>query len=186
MLDAGAVAQYTSGRLPDNEETERYLASAYAAARAYCNWHVTPIRVDDEIVLDGPNDRVLALPTMYLNKLSAVTEDGVELDMTQLLWTAGTGGIPVRATVRKLWNRYWGWKHNSITVKMDHGYDSVSDFDQAVLEAVDRMSLTVDANVGASGPMVYKRVDTVHYQWSPTGGALLNTDLLDKYKVLEV
>jgi len=186
MLDADAVAQYTNGRLAADDETERYLASAYAAARAYCNWHVTPLKLDDEFVLDGPNDQVLALPTMYLSKLSAVTEDGVELDMTELLWQPGTGGIPVRATVRKLFNRYWGWKRNSIAVKMDHGYTSVSDFDQAVLEAVDRMSLTVGETVGASGPMVYKRVDTVHYQWAPTGGALLNTDLLDKYKVLEV
>ena len=81
-LTTADVEQYTGGRLDkDHPETISLLARGLGAARRFCGWHVTPVQTDTDRVLDGPGSRLLRLPTLRLNALTAVTEDGTELDM---------------------------------------------------------------------------------------------------------
>src|ERR1700733_2175357 len=74
-LVASDVELYTRGRLPASDvETTRILNRALAAARRYCEWHVTPLVTGDVVTLDGPGHRLLMLPTLQLQKLNSVTE----------------------------------------------------------------------------------------------------------------
>src|SRR5690242_16511608 len=84
-LDAAAVEQYTQGRLHrDDLETLRLLAYGVAAARRFCGWHVSPVIEADEVTLDGPGGRLLTLPTLRLDELTQITEDGTDLVLADL------------------------------------------------------------------------------------------------------
>lgn len=184
MLTVDDVIQYTHGRLEDDDETARLLAAGYAAARNYCNWHVTPARTGDIVTLHGPYDQLLPLPTMQLLDLTDVVEEGTALDVTELLWVPADGQ-PLRGLVRKPHGRRWSRRFNSVVVTMDHGFDVAPDFDQAVLELVDRMSLSVGTMIGAGGTLMEKRVDDVIYRWNPPlVPGMLNTSLIDIYRLV--
>src|SRR5690348_16817007 len=127
---------YTKGRLPvDDVETNRILQRALRAARRYCEWHVTPVKMGDVVTLDGPGHRLLMLPTMKLITLNSVMEDGAALDVSKLKVSAG-GPVRVR---KDGWCR-WSHEYSSIIVNMDHGYteDEADDWRLAVLDACDR------------------------------------------------
>ena len=87
-LDASDVESFTNGRLSDDDATARLLASALAAARRYCGWHVSPVREGDEIEVDGPGGRVLSLPTLNLAEVSELSEVGVSVDVGSLMFRA--------------------------------------------------------------------------------------------------
>lgn len=137
-LDTAAIEQYTKGRLvADDPETSRLLSAALISARRYCGWHVTPVKDADEIVLDGPGGSLLRLPTLRLVTLVSVVEDGVTLSLDDLEWS------PI-GLVRKKTGAPWSCKFGAITVKMDHGFDDLGDWDSAVLSFIDRMSKAPD------------------------------------------
>lgn len=146
---------------------------ALAAARSYCGWHVTPQR-SDELVLDGPGGTLLALPTLHLVEIESLTEDGEQITLTDLEWSA-TG------VVRKKSGLAWTTKLGGITVEITHGYDSAEDFDQAV--SLIEASLT--STIRDDPAMTSKKVADVEYQWavSLTGGVGPASVLLDKYKL---
>lgn len=134
MLDTAALAQYTKGRLvADDSETERNLAAGLAAVQRWCGWHVTPVKQEHEVELDGPGGPLLRLPTLRLVELLSVTEDGVALSLGALEWSK-TG------LVRKKSGAPWSRKLGAITVKMNHGFDNAADFEAAVLSYIDRAS----------------------------------------------
>ncbi|MCK0174800.1 hypothetical protein [Mycolicibacterium sp. F2034L] len=89
---------------------------ALSAARSFCGWHVTPEREDEAVVFDGPGARLLALPTLRLVELTAVSEDGVELDLADL-------EVSARGLVRKRNGGWWSGRFGAIVVTMTHGYD---------------------------------------------------------------
>ena len=147
-------------------------ARATAAARRYCGWHVTPVSADEEITLDGPGGRLLVLPTLQLTELSAVAENGVDLDLGDLSWSAG-------GLVAKRDGSYWTDQLGAITVTFSHGYASAPDFDHAVAVIAD----TIAAGRGDAG-LIRKRIDDVEYQWAAAGDALAGTGaLLDKFRL---
>lgn len=151
MIDPVAVEAFTQGRLHrDDDETQRQLDAALAAARAYCGWHVTPVVEDAEITLDGPGGRLLVLPTLALLDLGAVTEDGAALDVTTLEWSA-------RGLIRKPAGYSWTEKFRGITVTVDHGYATAADFDAVVLTAIDRDAFASGSDVlpRVVGPFQY-------------------------------
>ena len=132
-LTAADVVTYTGSRL-DEEAAQVWLTRGLAVVRRWCGWPVTPAVEDDEVTLDGPGSRLLVLPTVHVTELSAVVEDGVELDVDALLWSA-------RGLVRKASGALWSADYRAIVVTMTHGYAAAPDFDAAVLSLIDRMSL---------------------------------------------
>lgn len=184
-LETADVEQYTKGRLAASDpETARLLDAALKAVRRYCGWHVTPVRTDTGLVVDGPGGRLLSLPTLQLVELVAITEDGNALDVADLHYSAA-------GLVRKKSGRSWSHRYGALSVTMRHGFDEASDWQSAVLELVDRMSAAVGTVAGNSGPLVEKSVDDVSYRWALTIGdpanqslfGLINHTLVDPYRL---
>lgn len=169
-LTVADVEQYTGGRLAAAaDETARLLAAALKAARRYCGWHVTPVQTDSGLVLDGPGGRVLSLPTLRVVSVSALSEDGVALDVgTGLPGYDSTSDVLISSVglVRKVSGGCWSSKFGGISVSMQHGYDDASDWQSGVLELVDRMSESAGSTAGDSGPLIGKSVDDVSYSWA--------------------
>lgn len=134
-LSPVAVAQYTSDRLDaEDPETQRLLNAGLAAARRFCGWHVTPAEPDDVVTIDGPGARLLVLPTLRLDTLTALSENGVEFDVAADLHVSARGLVCKRSGAA--WTSHFG----GIVATMTHGFDEAPDFDAAVLSFVDRMS----------------------------------------------
>lgn len=133
-LTPADVEQYTRKRLDKTDaETARLLAVGLSAVRQFCGWHVTPVRENHEVELDGPGGRLLALPTLRLVTLTEVTEDGKTLDVSGLY-------VSKRGLVRKKSGGFWSPHYGAITVTMDHGIEDADAFNAAVLSFIDRMS----------------------------------------------
>ena len=164
------VEAYTKGRLdPSDGETVRMLTVALNIARREAGWHVCPPRAET-MTIDGPDSRILWLPTLKLNTLTSVSELGVTLDLTTLRKSAGDGpGLPRRVALRKRSRGYWTDEYESIVVTMNHGFDEddAADWRQAVMSMVDQMSLLpVSAATGVSEfGLTGKRVDDVDYRY---------------------
>jgi hypothetical protein len=168
-LDVVAVENFTRGRLNrDDEDTQRQLDAALAAARAYCGWHVTPVVTDDQVTIDGPGTPLLVLPTLKLTELSEVSEDGEELNLADLNWSA-------RGLIRKRDGYWWTQMFGAIEVIFSHGYASVPDFESAILSAIDRGAFSSDATPRVIGPFQYS---------DPVSGELFTDSeraILDRY-----
>lgn len=140
---------FTQGRLADgDDETEVALAAAVRAARTYCGWHVAPLRTAQVVTIDGPESRLLVLPTLRLTELTALVEDGVTLDVDTLEWSS-------RGLVRKPGRGCWSGRFGGITVTMSHGFADAEDWQAAVLSFADRSSLAlagVDGRPNVVGP----------------------------------
>ena len=172
-LDVVAVEAFTNGRLDrDDDETQRQLDAALAAARTYCGWHVTPVMADVELTLDGPGDRLLVLPTLKLTELSEVSEDGVELNLAELHWSA-------RGLIAKRGGTYWSSLFGSIVVVFSHGYSSAPDFESVVLSAIDRGGFSSESGPRVIGPFQY--TDAL----APAGSAFTGMErmVLDRYSL---
>lgn len=150
-LDVLAVENFTGGRLDrDDDETQRQLDAALAAAQNYCGWHVTPVRTADQVVLDGTGRSLLALPTLALTAITALVEDGVELDVDTLEWS-------LRGLVRKPYGQRWTDRMSGIAATISHGFAAAPDFEAVVLSAVDRGAFAADGgDVRVVGPFQYE------------------------------
>lgn len=170
-LDVVAVESFTNGRLDrDDDETERQLAAALAAARTYCGWHVSPAISEVEMVLDGTGDRLIVLPTLKLNTLTAVLENGVSVPLAELHWSA-------RGLIAKRGGGYWSDLFGSIRVTFNHGYSSAPDFESVILSAIDRGAFSPEAGrPRVIGPFQYETP-------APAGAAFTGLErvVLDRY-----
>lgn len=167
------VEDFTSGRLSsDDPEVERMLNAALVTARRYCGWSVTPVIANHAVTLDGPDSRILMLPTRKLVTLTSISENGTSLSLASVSATpGGPPGIMSRpAAVRKESggrSGWWGSRYQSINVVMTHGYSEAeaADWRYAVLSMVDEMGQMQMS--GASSPdIVSKKVDDVTYRWA--------------------
>lgn len=188
------VETYTKGRLKKTDsETARMLAAALAVARREAGWHVSPVRVAHEIVMDGPDSRVLWLPTLKVQGITSVTENGNLLAPTSYAPSAGNGpGLPRHVALRKTSRGYWTDTYGGVVVVMDHGFDEVTaeDWRQAILSMVDQMSLVpVSAGTGVSDfGLSGKRVDDVDYRYNAYAAmadevVFSITNVLDDYRL---
>lgn len=172
-LDVVTLEQFTRGRLDrDDDESQRQLNAALAAARRYCGWHVTPVLTSTAITIDGPGQAYLFLPTLNLTAVSAVVENGVSLNVATLGWSA-------RGVLVKTDNTIWAAGLSNITATVSHGYATADDFESVVFSAVDRGGFSVGDSPRVIGPFQYS---------DPAGGAgALFTDaeraILDQYKL---
>lgn len=165
-LDEALVEQYTQGRLVANDpETSRLLRAALAAARTHCGWHVTPVKTDDTVELDGPGGHTLMLPTLKLIALSEVRErvGAYAGSVNEVVYAPAQLEISRQGMVRKRagltpHGPWWTDELGAITVKMTHGYteDEAGDWVGAVLSAIDRASTMVGGGpFTAIGPFQY-------------------------------
>lgn len=181
-LEPADVESFTKGRLKvADADTQRLLDAALSCARRECMWHVSPVRTGDVLVLDGPANALLTLPTRKLIDLSAVAEDGNAVDLAKVTWSE-TG------SVRKNSRLCWTGKYRGLSVTMTHGFTEIeaADWRNAVLSMVDKMSLMpIPASGGRSqNELVRKKIDDVEYQWSD--GALLTAAEQALYSVSNV
>lgn len=148
-LNVVAVESFTRGRLDrDDDETQRQLDAALAAARHYCGWHVTPVLTDQTVTLDGPDAHLLVLPTLNMTELSEVDEDGEELDLADLNWSA-------RGLIAKRSGHWWTPMFGAITVIFSHGYATAPDFESVVLGAIERGAFSPEVAPRVVGPFQY-------------------------------
>jgi hypothetical protein len=164
------VTNYTGGRLDgENEEVQRMLAASLMLARRYCGWHVNPVIEDDTVLVDGPDSRILMLPTRKLVELTSVEEDGAAVALDKLRWSVGQppGLFDAPVRVRKNGGGWWTSNYQGVEVVMTHGYSDAEavDWRQAVLSCVDQLAL-VTANVDA-GALTRKQIDDVAYSYQP-------------------
>ena len=171
------LAAYTNGRLPANApETQQILTRALPRARRFCGWRVTPAE-SETLYLDGPGTRDLSLPTMHMTALTACTEDGIDLDVTQLRWSRQ--GL-VRKNFGGCYTGRWSNQLGAIQITITHGYsvDAAADWRGAVLRICDLASQNVGPQL-----QVY-RVDDVIRQWYKVGSPVLD-DLIE-YQLMGV
>lgn len=167
-LTGDDVTAFTGERLDgDSDEAKRMLKAALEIARRDAGWHVNPVRTDT-LQLDGPDSRILWLPTRKLVDLISVEEDGVAITpiATKLSYSRGQApGLSTPVRVRKESGAYWTCRYGGIEVEMEHGYDDVeaADWRQAVLSMVDQIALV--SGGGTSGVLTRKRVDDVDYSY---------------------
>lgn len=154
--------------------TVDYAAAALAAARRYCGWPVTP-PVTVTITVDGPGNRTLSLKSLQLTTITAVVEDDIALDVADLRWSVDTGEVYKKSGHR------WSGKPAAITVTMTHGFDAAPDFDAAVEQAATTLQT---AATRPDPALKRKRVDVVEYEWFENVSRVLNTALLDAYRIL--
>jgi len=148
------VTNFTNGRLDgEDAEVKRMLAAALQVARVHCGWHVSPVKVDT-FTVDGPDSRILFLPTMKITELTSVTEDSTDLDTDDIAISAGSGPMwRRRVSLRKRNGGWWTDQYSGLEIVMSHGFTEIeaADWRQGVLSMVDQMSLIpIQAATGVS------------------------------------
>lgn len=166
-LTAADLSTFTGGRLPNNSATTDLLNAALAAARRWCGWSVSPVQTDI-VDVDGPGGRVLSLPTLNLIEVTAVSDNDIDIEASDLRWSRRKG------TVTKRSGCYWSCLDGSISVTMTHGLteDEAADWRRAVLELADLMSKE-SASQRDTADMIMKQIDDVQYQWA---AGIISTD----------
>ena len=111
LIDLEEYAEYVTG----DALKETRLDGVIAAIRGYCGWHIAPA-YDATFVVDGPGGRVLSLPTLRLNSVVSVTENGTELDADAFEWSHD-------GTLRRSCN--WTERYRGIVVVANSGFDKI-------------------------------------------------------------
>ncbi len=170
-------------RFGDDDAAQAAVDAVLVAARHYCGWHVSPVREDDEITLDGPGACVLDLPTRKLIELTEVTEATTAVDVARLDWSEN-------GSVRKRSGASWTGRYRAVTVTMTHGFteDEAADWRRAIIGMV--TTLSYNASTSSDG-LKRKKVDDVEYEWfdfaSAAGDAVYSVAaVLDAYRLPEV
>lgn len=146
------------------------IDAAVDAIRTYCGWHVWPVR-DETMRRDGEGGKVLTLPTLRVDNITEIREQGNVLTEDVYEWS-GTGDV------RRLvgcWTHRW----RAIEVDLTHGYGQCPPALLALV--VDTVSDAVSNPVGAPtaiGP----------FQWGaqmPASSRWLSEQrtILDRYKL---
>lgn len=185
-LTPADVELHTKGTLlADDPEVQRMLDAALVAARREVGWHVSPVRLADAVVIDGPCSRILDLPTRKLIELISVTEDDVIIPLSDVRWSAaGFTDRPVR--VRKKSAGFWSCDYQAIEVVMDHGFteDEAADWRQAILSVVAEMGSMISGG-RSEADLVSKKVDDVTYTWGSGYAALAQESLTSVSSILD-
>lgn len=90
------------------------IDAAVAHMRRTARWHVFPA-VDQVLTLDGEGGHVLTLPTLRVNSVQQVTEQGTALSEWDDYEWSRTGDF-------KRLGRCWTTRWQGVTVELNHGY----------------------------------------------------------------
>lgn len=175
------VDAYTSSYLPAADpETQRALDAALARVRNYCGWHVSPVATET-FTLRGSGFDFLVLPTLKIDTLTTVTEDGSDVDLSTIKTYTGEPGVLYRADY-ELWRRRCDYE-----IELDHGFAAAdaADWREAVLSLIAQTAEAVES--GRVAPMLSKEVDDTDVHWSGLHMAIenwpLDKSVLSKYRL---
>lgn len=133
------------------------IDAALAAARRFCGWHVSPVRTDVEVTVDGPGGQVLSLPTLNLISVDEVDDDGSVV-------ASGDLRVSRLGLVRKRSGGCWSSAFGSVAATITHGFTEAeaADWRAAIIAVVDSRGR---ASARGSADLKRKRVDDVEYEW---------------------
>lgn len=119
LVTVGDFAGYLRRDLDpfDTHTAQSLLDAAEGLVTEYCGWHIGPTE-QTTLTVDGSGLPSLALPTMNLIEVVAVTEDGRTIDPADLTWSA-------YGVVEKPGGAPWITKRRGVVVEVIHGYDPV-------------------------------------------------------------
>jgi hypothetical protein len=154
-------------------------ARAEAEVRAYCGWHIAPVRTDN-LTLDGPGGPLLVLPTLRVVSVASVAENGTTLGPEGYAWSAA--GVLRRTSSSLSWSSWRGWTDalRGIAVSLTHGYDAMPLDVTAVIERLAARGMETQ---------LYSQVGAVAYATGedglPATGSLTSLDrmVLDRYRL---
>lgn len=173
------LAAYTKGRISATDaRVPDLLEGATRAIQRYAGWHIWPEQTET-FVLDVNGSDYVQLPTLRLTGVTSVTPRGstVLTDDTDFEWTS-------LGIIRRLGGYSFDDKFRGLTVVATHGFDSVPDLKQVVLQAV---SMALSSPTGATR----EQAGQVAMSWATTapgvsgGLTLLDRDLavVNTYKL---
>lgn len=102
------------------------LLQAEALVRAFCDWHIAPVRAQALVVKKGPGSAVLVLPSLQIATLTSVTDDGTVIDPAD--FQDYTDGLLTHPT--------GCWSTGRIEVVVTHGFETPPPDVTAVVQAV--------------------------------------------------
>lgn len=151
-----------------------YLAAAEMAVRGYCGWHIAPV-VTETLTIDGSGTGTLFVPSLRVTSITSVTNDGTDVDVASLEWSAN-GYLRVPGV--------WTGKLRGVSLTITHGFDAVPDVAEIVRAVADR------AGASPAG-VVREQAGGVSLQYSATapgvsGGVVLMAHeraMLDRYRL---
>lgn len=189
-LSASDVYEFTGGRLADDDgdgTTTDMLKAALTAARRECGWHVCPVKTET-VIIDGPDSRILNLPTRKLNAVASVEEDGVSLNVSNLRWSAGgpPGLLSRPCSMRKVGRGWWTPEYQGVEITMTHGYTEAeaADWRHAVLSMVDQIGMVLTGGI-SQDMLVRKTVDDVTYGYANPFAAAADDALYSVNTILD-
>jgi hypothetical protein len=157
------MAELVASDVTTPATTQNLLDAALAAARRYCGWSVSPVVTVTGLTLDGPGGRALSLPTLNLLDVTAVTEDGITVDVANLRWSRQRG------TLYKHGFGCWTTHAGGIVITFRHGFTEAeaADWRRAIVRLVDVMSTELTGE-REDPQLSRKKVDDVEYEWFAT------------------
>lgn len=169
LLDAETFAQLVAGTGLE----ELRLASIIREVRDYCGWHIAPA-IDETLTVDGSGGTVQQLPTLHLNSVTSVTENGEPLELDRYEWSRD-------GSLRRRSCRYWTNRYRGVVAVVNHGFDTVPENIVAVV--LDAASAAIATPVGADA----EQPETMGpFSFGANGGVVLKAAqqrVLDRYRI---
>lgn len=100
----------------DAATAQMLLEAVTDEIRTYCGWHIAPVATET-VTVDGSGSEVQGLPTLHLVDLVAVSEDGTDLTVADVQWSAA--GYLRRPGYR------WTTSLRGVVAEIEHGYAEV-------------------------------------------------------------
>lgn len=151
-------------QLPASNSPE---AAATQAIRDYCGWHIAPC-ISEDLVLDGPGQPKLFLPTKRLEEVLYLEVDGQMVDnfrFSQEGWVTLEHGAFPR-------------KERAVKIGIRHGYHSAAPASVIVGNIVSR------ARMSPTGNVVQQRAGTQSVTFATSGGQVMGFGLMQAEKEL--
>jgi hypothetical protein len=158
FASVGELVQKSQGRITaENTDILRELKAASQKIRNYTRWHVWP-QVTDTIRTTGDGTCLLLLPTLYLESITSITDDGTTVIVADLDYFTDefTDGVIERDT-------YWSTRRAAITATIVHGYTECP-------EEIKDLTLQIAARaLGSPLGATKEQAGAVSVSWSLTG-----------------
>lgn len=123
---------------PATPNLQQAIDAAVAHARRTAHWHIFPA-VDQVLTVDGEGGGVLTLPTLRVNSVAQLIENGSELEeWTDYEWS--------RSGDFKRLGRTWTTRWQGVEVELNHGYSLAGDDLADLLKAIGSAVATAAAS----------------------------------------